>query len=119
MFSLEKIIKNIAQEVPVAIAEEVAYQPGQIVSKTLAQDTRHSLTLFAFAKGEEISTHASDGDAMVLMLDGKSKITVAGTPHILEKGETIIMPARKPHALFAEENFKMLLIVLFPEHLSE
>jgi quercetin dioxygenase-like cupin family protein len=41
---------------------------GQIVSKTLAQNDHHSLTLFAFEKGEEISTHESGGDALVMAL---------------------------------------------------
>ena len=90
------------------------YQPGQIVSKTLAQDEHHSLTLFAFDKGEEISTHASSGDAMVIVLDGKGKITINGKDHILNAGETIVMPAQQPHAVFAEDRFKILLIVIFP-----
>lgn len=107
------MIKNIPHEQALPITAEVSCQPGQIVSKTLAQNGNHSLTLFAFDQGEEISTHASDGDAMVLALDGKAKITIDGTAHILRAGETIVMPAKKPHVVYAEEPFKMLLIVLF------
>lgn len=110
---MSTFIKNIAHGEPLEIAQEVGYQPGQIVSKTLAQNSEHSLTLFAFDKGEEISSHSSDGDAMVVALDGKGKITIDGTEHILNAGETIIMPSNKPHAVFAEEQFKMLLIVIF------
>ena len=112
---MEKLIKNISHKTPLNIAEEVSYQPGQIVSKTLAQNKHRSLTLFAFDRGEEISTHASSGDAMVLVLDGKGRITIEGEEFIVNAGETIIMPAQKPHAVFAEEKFKMLLIVVFPE----
>lgn len=112
---MDKFIKNIIHETSVKIVDEVSYQPGQIVSKTLAQNKHHSLTLFAFDKNEEISTHASRGDAMVIVLDGKGKITINGNEYILNKGETIIMPAEKPHAVFAIEKFKMLLIVIFPE----
>ena len=91
------------------------YLPGQIVSKTLAQNDALSLTLFAFDKGEEISSHASDGDAMVVAMDGAGQITIDGTTYVLKAGETIIMPARKPHAVFAAERFKMFLIVVFPK----
>ena len=112
---MDKFIKNIAHATPLSIADEVSYQPGQIVSKTLAQNKHHSLTLFAFAKGEEISSHESDGDAMVVALDGKGKITIDGSDYILNAGETIVMPSKKPHAVFAEEQFKMMLIVIFPE----
>ena len=112
---MTNLIKNIARETPLPIANEVTYQTGQIVSKTLAQNHYHSLTLFAFDKGEEIRTHISDGDAMVIALDGKGKITIDGTKFFLNAGETIVMPAQKPHVVFAEEQFKMLLIVIFAE----
>ena len=91
----------------------MAYQPGQVVSKTLAQNDAVSVTLFAFDKGEEISTHESGGDALVLCLDGEGCITVDGVEHILHEGESILMPARHPHAVFGQERFKMLLVVVF------
>ena len=93
--------------------EQVAYQPGQVVSKTLAQNDAVSVTLFAFDKGEEISTHESGGDALVLCLDGEGRITVDGVEHILHEGESILMPARHPHAVSGQERFKMLLVVVF------
>lgn len=112
---MDKLIKNIEHKTVLTIKDEVSYQKGQIVSKTLAQNNHHSLTLFAFDKGEEISTHESGGDAMVVALDGVGRITIEGTEYILNEGETIVMPAKKPHAVFAKEQFKMLLIVMFPE----
>lgn len=73
-------IKNIEHEKCLAVTDEVSYQPGQIVSKTLAQTRHHSLTLFAFDQGEAISTHESGGDAMVLGLDGQgSSPSTAGS----------------------------------------
>jgi quercetin dioxygenase-like cupin family protein len=111
---MEKLIKNIAHSTPLNLAEQVQYLEGQIVSKTLAQNRHHSLTLFAFDKGEEISTHASEGDAMVLALDGQGRITIDGTEYLLKAGEAIVMPANVPHAVFATERFKMLLTVFFP-----
>lgn len=101
------------QATPLSIIDQVTYQSGQIVSKTLAQNSHHSLTLFALEKGEEISAHVSDGDAMILALEGKGKITIDDEEHTLNPGEVIVMPAQKPHAVFAEEQFKMLLIVIF------
>jgi len=112
---LEKYIKNIDVATILPLADQVTYQPGQIVSKTLAQNRALSLTLFAFDKGEEISSHESDGDAMVMALDGTGQITIDGENFIIHAGETIIMPAKKPHAVFASEQFKMLLIVVFPQ----
>lgn len=106
-------IKNIAKKEVVALKEQVSYQEGQIVSKTLAQNGAVSITLFAFAKGEEISTHAPGGDAMVTCLDGVGKITIDEEDFLLREGQSIVMPAGYPHAVRGEENFKMLLTVVF------
>ena len=65
-------IKNIDHETVLNLADQIHAEPGQIVSKTLAQNKAVSLTLFAFSKGEEISTHDSTGDAMVHVIDGRS-----------------------------------------------
>jgi quercetin dioxygenase-like cupin family protein len=109
----DQIMKNINSEEVLSLAEQVTVMPGQIVSKTLVQNKAVSITLFAFAKGEEISTHESDGDAMVTILEGTGKLTVDGKEYIAKAGDTLIMPSRKPHAVFAEEDFKMILVVVF------
>ena len=96
------------------IAEQVEYSDGQVVSKTLQQNAAVSITLFAFDEGEEISTHDSTGDAMVHVIDGVGQFTVDGAEHICKAGDVLVMPAKKPHAVFAKEDFKMLLTVVFP-----
>ena len=63
------LLKNISKKEVLNLKEEVAYQDGQIVSKTLAQNDAVSVTLFSFAKGEKISTHASGGDDTQLSVD--------------------------------------------------
>ena len=107
------MMKNYDIATVLTMKEQVAYQPGQVVSKTLAQNDAVSVTLFAFDKGEDISTHESGGDALVLCLDGEGRITVDGVEHTLHEGESILMPARHPHAVFGQERFKMLLVVVF------
>lgn len=107
-------IKNISHEEVLALSEQVSVQPGQVVSKTLAQNPYVSVTLFAFSKGEEIGTHDSTGDAMVFVLEGTGQFTVDGQVHLCKAGEALVMPAKKPHAVYALEDFKMLLTVVFP-----
>ena len=107
-------IKNFPHAQVRPHAQEVAAQPGQIVSRTLAQNPYVSVTLFAFAEGEEISTHDSAGDAMVQVLEGTGRFTVGGEEHLVHAGEALVMPAGIPHAVFAPEAFKMLLTVVFP-----
>ena len=106
-------MKNISQSEVLTLKEQISYQEGQVVSKTLAQNSALSITLFSFAKGEEISTHQSGGDAFVTCLDGVGKITIDGVDYLLHEGESIVMPAGHPHAVYGEEAFKMLLVVVF------
>lgn len=63
-------------------------------------------------KRKEISTHESGGDAFVTCLDGVGKVTIDGVEYILNEGESIVMPAKHPHAVFGQEKFKMLLVVI-------
>ncbi len=105
--------KNIEKSAKLQLKEQIEYQEGQVASKTLVQNERVSMTLFSFEKGEEISTHASSGDAMVTVLEGTGRFTVGGNVFILKEGETIIMPKDIPHAVYGEEKFKMQLIVSF------
>ena len=106
-------IKNINKAEVMALKEQVEYQNGQVVSKTLAQNEHVSVTLFSFDKGEEISTHESGGDAFVTCLDGVGKVTIEGEEYILKEGDSIVMPAKHPHAVYGQEQFKMLLVVIF------
>ena len=106
--------KNIEKQVKLRLKDQVEYQPGQVVSKTLVQNDKVSMTIFSFDKGEEISTHAAGGgDAMVTVLEGTGRFTVGGEVFILQEGESLIMPKEIPHAVYGEEQFKIQLVVSF------
>lgn len=106
-------MKNITKSEVTVLKSLVEYCEGQVVSKTLAQNDAVSVTLFSFDKGEEISTHESGGDALVTCLDGIGRITIDGKEYELREGQSIVMPAKHPHAVFGKEQFKMLLVVVF------
>ena len=106
-------MKNIEKAQALKLVDLVNYQEGQVVSKTLVQNANVSLTLFAFDKGEEISTHSSHGDAMVYVMDGLVEATVGEQKFNLTKGETIVMPAEVPHSIYAPEQMKFMLTVVF------
>ncbi|MCM1149882.1 MAG: cupin domain-containing protein [Butyricicoccus sp.] len=105
--------KNVEKQTILRLKELVDYQDGQVVSKTLVQNDKVSMTVFSFAEGEEISTHAAGGDAMVTVLEGRGRFTVGGEVFHLGEGETLIMPKDIPHAVYGETRFKMQLTVSF------
>ena len=90
----------------------VDYQDGAVVSKEIIKKEKGTVTIFAFDKGQGLSEHTAPFDALVCILDGQAEIYIAGKMHLLKTGQTIIMPANKPHALKALERFKMLLVMI-------
>lgn len=107
------MMKNIAFAEVLKLKDQIQYQTGQVVSRTLVQNNAVSVTLFPFDKDEEISTHESGGDAFVTCLDGVGRITIDGVEYEVHEGESIVMPAKHPHAVYGKEQFKMLLVVIF------
>jgi quercetin dioxygenase-like cupin family protein len=92
--------------------DSVTYADDSIVSKILLRNDKGNVTLFAFDKGEMLSEHTAPFDAIVQVLDGSVEVVIDKKPHVLVKGESIIMPANIPHAVTALEKFKMLLIMI-------
>jgi quercetin dioxygenase-like cupin family protein len=90
----------------------IDYQKDSVVSKTIIGKKTGTVTLFAFDKGQGLSEHTAPFEAIVYLVDGEAEITVAGNPHMVKKGEMIILPANIPHALQAMSPFKMLLTMI-------
>ncbi|MHC4325511.1 MAG: cupin domain-containing protein [Planctomycetota bacterium] len=92
--------------------ELIEYANDSIVSKTLLDKSAGTITLFAFDQGQKLSEHTAPYDAVVQVLDGKARITIAGKQQEVSQGRIIIMPANIPHAVNAGERFKMLLTMI-------
>jgi quercetin dioxygenase-like cupin family protein len=105
-------LKNIPMSEPQTLIDLVDYQEGRVVSRTLAQNKVMNMTLFAFDKGEGLSTHTATGDAFVDIIDGEASITIGDKTVSVKTGEVVVMPANVPHSLDADERFKMLLVVV-------
>lgn len=96
----------------VPFSDLVQYQPGAVVSRTLVKKPAGSVTAFAFDAGEGLSEHTAPYDALVLMIEGESEITISGKPHRVTSGQLLRLPAGQPHGLKAITRFKMLLVMV-------
>ena len=94
------------------LAGMIDYQEASVVSRTIIDRKTGTVTLFAFDEGQGLSEHTAPFDAMVYVLDGMVTITIDGRPFELGSGDTITMPAGRPHALHALGKFKMMLIMI-------
>jgi quercetin dioxygenase-like cupin family protein len=88
------------------------YQEGSVVSRTIIDRNTGSITLFAFDAKQGLSEHTSPYDAQLYLIEGEAQVVISGKVFRLKEGETIIMPANKPHALRAISKFKMMLIMI-------
>ena len=98
--------------VPSRLVDLVAYQEGSVVSRTLIEKKTGTVTLFAFDKGQGLSEHTAPFDAMVWILEGRARISIAGNSVVARHGEMVIMPADVPHELRADDRFKMILTMI-------
>ena len=105
-------IKNIPFSDVHNLPELVDYEDGRVVSRTFAQNPSLSITLFAFDKGEGVSTHTAPGDAMLQVLDGEAAVNIDGQEMTVRAGQVVVMPANVPHSVTGVERFKMLLTVV-------
>ena len=94
------------------LADLVNYQAGSVVSRTIIDKPVGTVTLFSFDKGQGLSEHTAPYDALVYLVEGEAKITIAGEPHQVSRGQILILPANRPHLLRADQRFKMLLVMV-------
>jgi quercetin dioxygenase-like cupin family protein len=94
------------------LSELLHYQEGSIVSRVLLKSKGGTVTLFAFDEGQGLSEHTAPFDALVLVIDGEAEIEIAGEGYRVRQGETITLPANRPHAVRATTRFKMLLTMI-------
>lgn len=97
---------------PFNISESVAYADGSVVSKTVIDKGIGNITLFSFDREQGLSEHTSPFEAVVVVTDGTAAVTIGTKAMQVKTGEMIIMPANTPHALYANERFKMMLIMI-------
>ena len=90
----------------------IEYSHDSIVSRTILDASAGTITLFAFDKGQKLSEHIAPYDAVVQILDGSAQLTIGGEDVKVLTDEIVIMPANVPHAVVAEEKFKMLLTMI-------
>lgn len=97
---------------PIDLEHLLDYQAESVVSREIVRNKSGTMTVFAFDKNQGLSEHTAPFDAIVYILDGEARISIANKAHTVKKHQLIIMPASKPHSLKAVKKFKMLLILI-------
>jgi quercetin dioxygenase-like cupin family protein len=96
----------------VDLAGLVEYGEDAIVSRTLIENDAGTVTVFAFDAGQGLSEHTTPFDALVQVIDGEGEFVISGKASAVSSGWLILMPANVPHAVRANQRFKMMLTML-------
>jgi quercetin dioxygenase-like cupin family protein len=94
------------------LTDLVSVAEGAIVSRVLGRSAGGSVTLFAFAAGQELSEHTAPFDALVQVVEGRLELRIGGKDVVASEGEIVLMPADIPHGLRATSDTKMVLTML-------
>ena len=93
------------------LVNEVQIPDKGILSRTLYNDDRTKIVLFAFGEGEELSEHTASMPAILHFLQGQAKVTLGGDSHDAEPGTWVHMPAGQRHGIQAKTPLVMLLLL--------
>ncbi len=94
------------------IVEIIEYVPNSVVSKTIIKKSTGNVTAEAFDTGEELTEKISPFDTFIQIIDGRAEIAIDGKSNLLEKGQSIIIPAHTSNIIKANERFKMLSTII-------
>ncbi len=95
-----------------SLIDSIDYSSDAVVSKQIIKKKNATITLFSFDKGQSLSEHTAPFDALAQVTDGEAEFIINGKSFIVQKYESIILPANIPHAVNATARFKMLLTML-------
>lgn len=82
------------------------------MSSVLLDKDAGSLTIFAFDEGQKLSEHTVPYDAFIYIIEGQAEVTIQGEKNLLNQGDSIMLPANRPHAVNATSRFKMMLFMI-------
>ncbi len=112
MIAMPETGREELKETVHSINDLIAYQQGSVASRMIVFKKAGTITVFSFDAGEGLSEHTAPYDAVLMVTDGVAEVQIDGKPFTVQTGEMIIMPANKPHAVFAKERFKMTLTMI-------
>ena len=79
---------------------------------TLAKTDRMEIIRLVVHQGKEIPVHAAPGELVVQCLEGKVAFTAMGQTQDLKAGEMLYLGAKEPHALRANTDSSLLVLIL-------
>jgi quercetin dioxygenase-like cupin family protein len=94
------------------LSQQVEIPADGTLSRTIHQDERLKVVLFAFSAGQELSEHTASTPAIMHFLSGNADVTLGGEKATASAGTWIHMAAALPHSIRTKTPVVMLLSLL-------
>lgn len=95
-----------------ALIAQAPVDPSRLRPRHIHDGFGVRMVLLPFAKGQELREHTAPVPILVHVLTGHIRFETEGESHDLTAGGVINVDARVPHALFADEESHVLLLLL-------
>lgn len=88
--------------------EIIEYIPNSVVIKTILKKSTGNISVMSFDSGEGLTEKTTPFDIYAQIIEGKAEIVIKGVSHILNTGESIVIPAHAPNMIKPNGRFKMV-----------
>ena len=92
--------------------EIIEYIPHAMVSKTIIKKSSGNISVMSFDDGEGLTEKSSPFDTFAQIIEGRAEMVIDATSHLLETGQSIIIPAHTSNFIKPNGRFKMILTVI-------
>ena len=106
------ITKEIEKSQAHITVEIIEYVPNSVVIKTILKKSTGNISVMSFDTGEGLNEKTSPFDTFAQIIDGKAVIVIDGVSHLLEIGQSIVIPAHSPNFIQPNGRFKMILTMI-------
>jgi quercetin dioxygenase-like cupin family protein len=93
-------------------AEIIEYVANAVVIKKVLKKSTGNISVMSFDSGEGLSEKTTAFDTFVQIIDGTAEIVIRGVSHVLDTGQSIVIPAHAPNCVKPNGRFKMILTII-------
>jgi quercetin dioxygenase-like cupin family protein len=94
------------------IVEIIEYMPNSVVIKTIIKKSTGNISIMSFDSGEGLTEKTSPFDIFIQIIEGKAEVVIDKTPHLLQTGMGITIPAHSSNYIKPNGRFKMISTII-------
>lgn len=94
------------------VVEILEYIPNSVLIKTIIRKTTGNVSAVSFDSGEALTEKITPYDTFIQVIDGQAEVVINDVSHVLDVGQSIIIPAHTRNTINANVRFKMLSTII-------